>query len=247
MNADINYLDLNKKLDLNEKNNQNCQYKYTMSNDEYEIFLKNEIDKHKNLIKYEPKLGYEFFRRTVDVVFSLVAIVPVTILILILSVIIRIESKGNPIFTQLRVGKNGKLIKIHKLRSMKIDAEAKGQKWAVDNDPRVTKVGRVLRKYRLDEIPQFYDVLVGKISLIGPRPEVPILTKQFNEEIPGFVTRLMVRPGLSGWAQINGGYHVTPKEKWEKDNYYIEHRSLNLYAIIFMRTIGVVSTGEDAI
>lgn len=243
MSADINYLNLNKK----SNKSTNYQFKYTMSNDEYEIFFKSEIEKHKNMVKYEPKLGYEFFRRTIDIVFSLLVIVPVTILILILSTIIRIESKGNPIFTQVRVGKNGKLIKIHKLRSMRIDAEAKGQKWAVDNDPRVTKVGRILRKYRLDEIPQFYDVLIGRISLIGPRPEVPVLTKQFNEEISGFVTRLMVRPGLSGWAQINGGYHVTPREKWEKDNYYIEHRGLKLYGYIFMRTIGVVSTGEDAL
>lgn len=103
----------------------------------------------------------------VDIVFSLIAIIPVTILIFILSIIIRIESKGNPIFTQVRVGKNGKLIKIHKLRSMRIDAEAQGQKWAEDDDPRITKVGKILRKYRLDEIPQFYDVLIGKISLIG--------------------------------------------------------------------------------
>ena len=218
-----------------------------MSFDEYEDFFKNEIEKHKNIVNFQPKLGYEFFRRMVDIVFSLVAIIPVTILIFILSIIIRIESKGNPIFTQVRVGKNGKLIKIHKLRSMRTDAEAQGQKWAEDDDPRITRVGRILRKYRLDEIPQFYDVLTGKISLIGPRPEVPVLTKKFNEEIPGFVTRLLVRPGLSGWAQINGGYHVTPKEKWEKDNYYIEHRKLKLYGYIFMRTIGVVSTGEDAI
>lgn len=242
MNADINYFDLDEK-----NNKKNYRYKDSMSFDEYEDFFKNEIEKHKNIVNFQPKLGYEFFRRMVDIVFSLVAIIPVTILIFILSIIIRIESKGNPIFTQVRVGKNGKLIKIHKLRSMRTDAEAQGQKWAEDDDPRITRVGRILRKYRLDEIPQFYDVLTGKISLIGPRPEVPVLTKKFNEEIPGFVTRLLVRPGLSGWAQINGGYHVTPKEKWEKDNYYIEHRKLKLYGYIFMRTIGVVSTGEDAI
>ena len=242
MNADINYFDLDEK-----NNKKNYKYKDSMSFDEYEDFFKNEIEKHKNIVNFQPKLGYEFFRRMVDIVFSLVAIIPVTILIFILSIIIRIESKGNPIFTQVRVGKDGKLIKIHKLRSMRIDAESQGQKWAEDNDPRITKVGRILRKYRLDEIPQFYDVLIGKISLIGPRPEVPVLTKQFNEEIPGFVTRLMVRPGLSGWAQINGGYHVTPKEKWEKDNFYIEYRNIKLYGCIFMRTIGVVSTGEDAV
>ena len=213
----------------------------------YEQYFMDEIARYKNTIDFQPKRGYEFFRRTIDIAFSLVAIIPVTILIIILCIVIRIESEGNPIFSQVRVGKNGKLIKIHKLRSMRKDAEANGQKWATDGDPRITKVGRILRKYRLDEIPQFYDVLRGTISLVGPRPEVPILTKQFNKEIPGFVTRLMVRPGLSGYAQINGGYHVTPKEKWEKDNYYIENRDIKLYLHIFKRTLGVVSTGEDAI
>ncbi len=228
-------------------NNHQNDYTQVMSNSDYEKFFCDEINEYKSAINFQPKLGYEFFRRTIDIIFSLIAIIPATILIFILCIIIRIESKGNPIFTQVRVGKDGKLIKIHKLRSMRKDAEANGQKWAEEDDPRITRIGRVLRKYRLDEIPQFYDVLIGKISLIGPRPEVPALTKQFNEEIPGFVTRLMVRPGLSGWAQVNGGYHITPKEKWEKDNYYIENRNIKLYCYIFMRTIGVVSTGEDAI
>ena len=241
MNADINYFDLDVK---NSK--KNYRYKDSMSFDEYEDFFKNEIEKHKNIVNFQPKLGYEFFRRMVDIVFSLIAIIPVTILIFILSIIIRIESKGNPIFTQVRVGKNGKLIKIHKLRSMRIDAEAQGQKWAEDDDPRITKVGKILRKYRLDEIPQFYDVLIGKISLIGPRPEVPVLTKQFNEEMPGFVTRLMVMPGLSGWAQVHGGYDITPKEKWLLDNIYVEQRGYKMYFKIFYLTIKTVFTGDGA-
>ncbi|MCD7894886.1 MAG: sugar transferase [Erysipelotrichaceae bacterium] len=216
------------------------------TNEEYEDYFSRELEKHKNDIRCESKVGYEVFRRFIDIVFSLCAIIPVTILIIILSLIIRLDSPGNPIFTQVRVGKNGKLMKIHKLRSMNMNAEANGQKWAEDDDPRITKIGRILRKYRLDEIPQFYDVLTGKLSLIGPRPEVPVLTKQFNEETPGFVTRLLVRPGLSGYAQVNGGYDIDYKEKWEKDNYYIEHRSIKLYIHIFFRTLGVVSTGEGA-
>ena len=234
MNVNNNYMNLS-SVQIDEQKTKN-----------YENYFAEEIDKYKSTINFQPKLVYEFFRRTIDIVFSLIAIVPATILIFILCIVIRIESQGNPIFSQVRVGKDGKLIKIHKLRSMRKDAEANGQKWAEENDPRITKVGKILRKYRLDEIPQFYDVLIGKLSLIGPRPEIPALTKQFNEETPGFVTRLLVRPGLSGWAQINGGYNITPEEKWKKDNYYIEHRGLKLYGYIFMRTIGVISTGENA-
>lgn len=200
--------------------------------DNYESYFRDEIEKYKNTVNYKPKYAYEFFRRLVDIIFSLVALIPVLILILI--------------FSQVRVGKNGKLMKIHKLRSMRIDAEANGQKWAEDDDPRITKVGKFIRKHRIDELPQLIDVLFGRMSLIGPRPEVPKLTVEFNAESPGFVTRLMVAPGLSGWAQINGGYNVTPKEKWILDNEYIEQRGFKMYFKIFYLTIKTVLTGEGA-
>lgn len=209
-------------------------------------FFLNEINKYKNTIKFEKKSGYEFFKRSIDFIFALVTIIPVSLLIGLFCIIIRIDSKGNPIFSQVRVGKDGKLIKIHKLRSMKIDAEANGQKWASNNDSRITKVGRFIRKYRIDELPQLFDVLIGDMSLIGPRPEVPKLTKQFNDESPGFVTRLVVTPGLSGWAQINGGYELSPKEKWLKDIEYIENRNIKMYIKIFYLTIKIVLTGEGA-
>lgn len=214
---------------------------------EYVRLFEKELEKYKDIIHFEKKLGYEFFRRTVDIIFSLIAIIPVTLLIAILSVIIVLDSKGSPIFTQVRVGKNGKLIKIRKLRSMGMNAEKNGQQWATDDDPRITKIGKILRKYRLDEIPQFYSVLTGNLSLIGPRPETPLLTKKFNEETPGFVTRLLVAPGLSGWAQVNGGYNVTYQEKLRLDNEYIEKRSVKMYIDIFKKTLGVVSTGEGAL
>lgn len=216
------------------------------SNEDFEKYFEEQLNLYKDNIQYQQKKSYETFKRTVDIVFSLLAIIPAILLIGILSIVIILDSKGNPIFSQVRVGKNGKLIKIHKLRSMKIDAEKDGQKWAEENDPRITKVGKFIRRYRLDELPQFFDVLIGKMSLVGPRPEIPTLTYDFNEEHPGFVTRLLVIPGLSGWAQVNGGYNITPKEKWEKDIYYIENRSFRLYIKIFMRTLGVITTGEDA-
>lgn len=211
-----------------------------------EAYFKEEIEKYKNSIHFDAKPVYELFRRTIDVLFSLVMIIPSSILIILFSIIIRLESQGNPIFSQVRVGKNGKLIKIHKLRSMRNDAEANGQKWADNDDPRITKVGKFIRKHRIDELPQMFDVLIGRMSLIGPRPEVPALTKQFNEENPGFVTRLMVTPGLSGWAQINGGYDLLPREKWIRDNEYIENRSIKMYVKIFYLTIKTVLFGDGA-
>ena len=217
-----------------------------LSDEDYESYFAVEIEKHKKSIKYEKKNGYECFKRIIDIIFSLLALIPTIVLIAILSIFIVIDSKGSPIFTQVRVGKNGKLIKIRKLRSMDINAELEGQQWATDDDPRVTKIGRILRKYRLDEIPQFFSVLTGELSLIGPRPETPLLTKKFNEETPGFVTRLLVTPGMSGWAQINGGYDISYEEKLKYDNKYIENRSVKMYLKIFLNTLGVVSKGEGA-
>lgn len=211
-----------------------------------EQYFYDQIQKYKELVKYKDKYGYEFFRRTIDIIFSLITVIPAIILIVIFSIAIMIESPGNPIFSQIRVGKNGKYLKIHKLRSMIVNAEADGQKWADEEDPRITKVGKFIRKYRIDELPQLIDVLLGKMSLIGPRPEVPILTKKFNIETPGFVTRLMVTPGLSGWAQVNGGYNISSHEKWQRDNQYIENRCLRMYFKIFYLTIVTVLTGEGA-
>ena len=204
------------------------------------------MEKYKNTVKYEKRTTYECFKRIIDIIFSLLALIPTIILMAVLSILIMLDSKGSPIFTQIRVGKNGKLIKIRKLRSMDINAELEGQQWATDDDPRVTKIGRILRKYRLDEIPQFFSVLTGNLSLIGPRPETPLLTKKFNEETPGFVTRLLVTPGMSGWAQVNGGYDISYEEKLKYDNEYIEMRSIKMYLRIFMNTLGVVSKGEGA-
>lgn len=228
------------------KNTYKVSYDEKMSNIEYEKYLKKELEKYKNTINYEKKIGYEIFRRVIDIIFSLIALIPTILLMGILSLIIVIDSKGNPIFTQVRVGKEGKLIKIRKLRTMDINAEKYGQQWAIEDDPRVTKIGKILRKYRLDEIPQFFSVLTGNLSLIGPRPETPLLTKKFNEETPGFVTRLLVAPGMSGWAQVNGGYDISYKEKLVLDNEYIENRSIKMYFKIFKNTLSVVSKGEGA-
>lgn len=129
---------------------------------------------------------------------------------------------------------------------MKDDAEKNGAQWAERDDPKVTKVGKFIRKTRIDELPQLWNVLKGDMSLIGPRPERPMFTAQFNNQIPVFVERLIVKPGLTGWAQVNGGYDITPREKLKYDLYYINNMNLLLDLKIILLTIKVVFTGNGA-
>lgn len=135
---------------------------------------------------------------------------------------------------------------IYKLRSMRLDAEANGAQMAEEDDPRITKIGRFIRKTRIDELPQVINVFKGDMSIIGPRPERPIFVVQFNEEIPGFIERLRVKPGITGWAQVNGGYDISTKEKLDLDMYYINHQSIFLDMKILFKTIKIIFTGEGA-
>jgi lipopolysaccharide/colanic/teichoic acid biosynthesis glycosyltransferase len=155
---------------------------------------------------------------------------------------------GRPIFySQSRLGKGGSLFKIRKFRTMQHNAEADGKaRLASENDPRVTRVGNFLRKTRLDELPQFWNVVRGEMSLVGPRAERPELVAEFQRQIPFYRARLLVKPGLTGWAQINYGYVATITEtavKLEYDLYYIKHRTLMMDIQIVLRTIGTVVRG----
>ncbi len=189
---------------------------------------------------------YPYVKRLLDILLSLLAL-PIAIpIILIFAVIIKLETPGPAFFLQERVGLHGKYFKVIKLRSMRVNAEKNGAQWAAKNDPRVTKVGAFIRKTRIDELPQLFNVLKGDMSLIGPRPERPMFTAQFNEEIPGFIDRLQVKPGITGWAQVNGGYDITPKEKLELDRYYINNMSFWLDLKIILKTIKVCITGDGA-
>jgi exopolysaccharide biosynthesis polyprenyl glycosylphosphotransferase len=189
---------------------------------------------------------YPYVKRFFDVFLSLIAL-PIAIpIILIFAVIIKLETPGPAFFMQERVGLHGKYFKVIKLRSMGVNAEKNGAQWATKNDSRVTKVGAFIRKTRIDELPQLFNVLKGEMSLIGPRPERPIFTAQFNEEIPGFIDRLQVKPGITGWAQVNGGYDITPREKLELDLYYINNMSFLLDLKIILKTIKVCITGDGA-
>ena len=129
---------------------------------------------------------------------------------------------------------------------MYIDAEKDGHKWASENDDRITKVGGIIRNTRIDELPQLVNILKRDMSFIGPRPERPEFVKEFLKDIPDFNDRLVVKPGITGWAQVNGGYSLTPKEKLVLDKYYIENEGFKLDLLILLKTIIVVFTGDGA-
>lgn len=189
---------------------------------------------------------YPYIKRMLDIIFAIIGLIFSFPLIILFGVLIKLESEGPVFYRQERVGLNGKYFYVTKLRSMRNDAEKNGAQWADKDDPRVTRVGKFIRKTRIDELPQFWNVLKGDMSLIGPRPERPMFTAQFNKEIPGFVERLKVKPGLTGWAQVNGGYDITPQEKLEYDLYYIENMNFILDFKIIVLTIKVVLTGNGA-
>ncbi|MGM0902927.1 MAG: sugar transferase [Bacillota bacterium] len=189
---------------------------------------------------------YRYFKRVMDLVLSLVGIIIAIPIIVVFAILIVIETPGSPFYIQERVGKNGSRFLIIKLRSMKKDAEKDGAKWAEVNDTRVTKVGAIIRKTRIDELPQLLSVLKGDMSIVGPRPERPMFAEQFNKEIQGFENRLLVKPGLTGLAQVCGGYDISPQEKLKYDLDYIQNLSFVLEVKILLKTIKVILTGEGA-
>ena len=156
---------------------------------------------------------------------------------------IKLSSNGPIFFSQTRVGLDNKTFMVHKFRTMFTDAEAKGAKWATKDDPRVTRVGGFLRKTRIDEIPQLWNVLRGEMSFVGPRPERPEFTSWLAQEIPFYNLRHMIRPGLTGWAQVRYGYGATLAESREKisyDLYYLKHKSMGLDFLIMFETIKTI-------
>ncbi|MDG0030616.1 exopolysaccharide biosynthesis polyprenyl glycosylphosphotransferase [Priestia sp. Y58] len=181
-----------------------------------------------------------------DFLFALICLIITLPLLILFCLAIKLESKGPAFFLQERVGLNGKTFYIIKLRSMNINAEKNGAQWATKDDPRVTKIGAFIRKTRIDEIPQLINILRGDMSLIGPRPERPIFTEQFNKQILGFKNRLAIKPGITGWAQVNGGYDISPGEKLKLDLFYIQNLSLLLDIKIVIKTIKVILTGDGA-
>ena len=228
-----------------------------------------DVVQEESLANLLPGYGYQVYRRALDITASLVGLLLLSALLPILSVLIKLDSPGPVFYRQSRVGLNrrrradgslrdanrrkvsqpGRPIEIIKLRTMTVNAEANGPQWASRNDLRITRVGQFLRKTRLDELPQFWNVLRGDMSLIGPRPERLVFVRQFGTEIPNYYDRLLVKPGLTGLAQVRNGYDTDVSSVHRKvayDREAIRRAGLAMDLRILLETFRVVIKGEGA-
>jgi sugar transferase (PEP-CTERM system associated) len=191
-----------------------------------------------------------FIKRGVDLIISLTMLILFSPLIILTVILIKIDSTGPVLFSQERIGKNKTPYMVYKFRSMVENAERlSGPVWALDNDKRITRVGRVIRKLRIDEIPQLWNVLKGDMSFVGPRPERGFFVKKLEEVIPYYGERFSVKPGVTGWAQVCYGYGASVDDAVEKVNYdlfYIKNMSVFMDLMIIMRTIKIVLFGKGA-
>lgn len=189
-------------------------------------------------------LPYRVAKRAFDIAASALGLMLLALPMACIATAVRRQSPGPAIYKQLRVGKGGELFLIYKFRSMYAHAEEGGAQWCSEHDPRVTPLGRTLRAYHLDELPQLWNVIRGDMSLVGPRPERPVFCNAFRKRIEGWDQRTLVRPGITGLAQVTGGYDLLPKEKARLDISYIEHRSAMLDLRIIARTAQLIVLGE---
>lgn len=183
---------------------------------------------------------YEAVKKPLEFLIALVLFVMLVIPMALIYVLIRLTSRGVGIYKQTRVGKNEKEFVLYKFRTMKANAEDNGPEWSLTQDSRVTAVGRLLRYTHLDELPQLWNILKGDISFVGPRPERPEFVKNLKEKIPYYEIRHMIKPGITGWAQVNFKYSSSIEDAMEKlqfDLFYIKNRSITLDALIILKTI----------
>ena len=194
--------------------------------------------------------NFQILKRVTDIVFSLVALLVFSPILFFVAILIKINSPGPIIYRQFRVGQNHKVFKIYKLRTMRFDAEKfSGAVWAQENDPRITPIGKFLRKAHIDEIPQFINVLNGQMSIVGPRPERPEMVRDLKEVIHDYEKRLLVKPGITGLAQVWHKYDETiedVKKKIKYDILYIRRMCLLTDLRIIANTFTVVLTGKGA-
>lgn len=196
--------------------------------------------KTEKLNNLSAKPGYDLIKRAFDLFLSLILLVVLAIPMLVIAVLIRIDSPGKAIFTQTRLGKDQKPFTIYKFRTMFLNAEEYGPRWASVDDRRSTRFGRFLRHSHLDEVPQLVNIIAGQMSFVGPRPERPEFYDMFDTYLDGFRQRTMVKPGLTGLAQVNGGYELLPEEKIIYDLEYIKNRSVGMDIHCIIRTFVVV-------
>lgn len=196
------------------------------------------VEKLENLKK---KRFYAFAKRTFDIVVSFFSLIFLFVPLVIIAICIKCSSKGPILYKQERLGLNGKKFNIIKFRTMVQDAEKNGAQWSDgDDDERIYRFGRFLRKTRLDELPQIWCCLIGTMTFVGPRPERECFYNAFEKYIHGFNQRLLVKPGITGLAQVNGGYDLKPQEKILYDVEYIKKRSMWLDIKIIFKTVAVV-------
>jgi len=192
---------------------------------------------------FRMKPSQQFLLRIASTLVAAIGLILFLPLFPFVVLLVRLSSPGPVFFRQERVGLNGKIFNVYKFRTMVVDAEAEGAQWAQKNDPRVTRVGQFMRKTRLDEVPQLWNVLRGDMSFVGPRPERPEFVSWLAQELPFYEVRNMIRPGLTGWAQIRYGYGATLEQSREKlayDLYYVKHQTLGLDLLIMFETIKTI-------
>ena len=195
-------------------------------------------------------IGRTVVKRLFDILFSSLLILVSAPVMLVTAIAIKLDSRGPILYRQERVGLEGKTFLVTKFRSMRTDAEKDGKpRWAAAQDDRVTRVGHIIRRLRIDELPQLFNVLNGDMSLVGPRPERPYFVEQLTQQIPYFAVRQSVKPGVTGWAQVRYQYGSTIEDSQEKlqyDLYYVKNHTLFLDCVILLETVGVVLTGKGA-
>jgi exopolysaccharide biosynthesis polyprenyl glycosylphosphotransferase len=236
---------------------QFCELRYSGVSVMPLISLCEEVDQHVPLelltpewllnASGEPHLLYiKKAKRLFDIVASIAGLILSSPVLLAGMLAVKLSSPGPVFYRQARSGRFGRSFNVTKLRTMRVDAEQDGPVWSKENDPRVTAVGRVLRKYRIDEIPQFFHVLTGHMSFVGPRPERPEMVKKLAAAVPYYQERLMVQPGITGWAQVNypyGSSFEDARRKLEYDLYYMKNMSLFLDIFILLDTVRIVLCG----
>ena len=190
---------------------------------------------------------YFFLKRICDLIFSIFLLIMTSPIIFLIGILIKIEDGGPIFYSQIRSGLHEKPYKIIKLRSMIVNAELNGPQWSFANDSRLTNIGKIIRALRLDELPQLLSVIKGDMSLVGPRPERPIFVDNLSKQIPNYKIRSILKPGLSGWAQVNypyGSSHLDAENKLSYDIFYVKNISLPLDLLIFLKTIRIVFTAK---